>query len=321
MYERGTSVPLKSSASLFPNNLCRVRVNGTMYAGVAHKDEMNIVCPITSRDEPGRVVVAKMTSSAPSGATIMQAAWVEVHRRPFLVLATTKGVLLFDWDGSVLRHAHLLPTPPLESPFSFTKGIASLYTGYICVGIYTGEVLMFSVTDNGDVLGTEKVTLHPCPINALASLGQVLVSGDDEGGIVVSQEEEGSLSKICSIESYESPVTCIAVWSGQVLAAFLSGHLRLFNLQGQILAEVCAHACSITGLDVAQETGLAISVSEDTFVRIWQLHLSSPELPIEHKYSASEENAALCGGVFTDDLGSGYVLASYDSKELICYAM
>lgn len=42
---------------------------------------------------------------------------------------------------------------------------------------------------------------------------------------------------------------------------------------------------------------------------------------IEHKYSVSEENAALCGGVFTDDLGSGFVLASYDNKELICYAM
>lgn len=62
---------------------------------------------------------------------------------------------------------------------------------------------MFSVTDNGDVIGTEKISLHECPINALASLGQVLVSGDDEGGIVVAQEEQGSLSKTCSIESYE----------------------------------------------------------------------------------------------------------------------
>ena len=43
-------------------------------------------------------------------------------------------------------------------------------------------------------------------------------------------------------------------------------------------------------------------------------------LQIEHKYTAIEENAALSGVVFTDDLGSGYVASSYDSKELICYA-
>lgn len=73
----------------------------------------------------------------------------------------------------------------------------------LIIGMHTGEILMFSVTDSGDVVNTEKVTHHNSPINALASHGQVLVSGDDEGGIIVAQEEEGSLSKISSIDSYE----------------------------------------------------------------------------------------------------------------------
>ena len=72
--------------------------------------------------------------SVPCIGFFLQAAWVNIHGRPLLVLATTKGVLIYDWDGSVLRHAHLLPTPPPDSPFSFMKGITALSIGYICVG-------------------------------------------------------------------------------------------------------------------------------------------------------------------------------------------
>lgn len=73
---------------------------------------------------------------------------------------------------------------------------------WVAAGVHTGEVLMFSVTDNGDVVNTEKVSLHTSPITTLASHGQMLASGDDDGGVVVSQED-GSLSKICSVDSYE----------------------------------------------------------------------------------------------------------------------
>ncbi|XP_045131912.1 WD repeat-containing protein 54-like [Portunus trituberculatus] len=319
MYAKEKTVPFKSTASLMPNNLSRVRMDGKIYAGVIHKQELNVVCTANTGEEP-RVVVARMASSAPAGVTIMQAAWTDVHGRAFLVLATTKGILVYDWDGSVLRHAHLLPMPPPDSPFSFTKGIAALYTGYICVGMHTGEVVMLRVSKNGNVNGTEIVRWHSRPITALASHGKMLVSGDDEGNLVVAQEE-GTLSKTCSIDICESPVTCLAVWSGQVLAGFLSGHLKIFNmLNGRILAEVCAHARCITGLDVARDSGMVVTAGEDSFMRVWQLHPSRPDHPIEHVHSAVEENAALCGVAFTDDLGSGYIVASYDSKELICYA-
>lgn len=77
-----------------------------------------------------------------------------------------------------------------------------VYGMWVVTGMHTGEVLMFSVTDNGDVVSTEKVSLHSSPVTALASHGQVLVSGDDAGTLVVAQEN-GSLSKICSVDSYE----------------------------------------------------------------------------------------------------------------------
>lgn len=308
---------LKASASLIPNNVFTTKVEGKLYTGVVHKDQLNIVCPGSPESEP-RLVMARNPS--PTGATIMQASWVRVRGQLLLVLATTKGVLIYDWDGSVLLHAHLLPPTPPDAPFAFTKGIAALYTGYICVGVHTGEILVISVNEDGEMAAQERLRWHARPVTALASHGQVLASGDDAGDIVIAQDNNG-LTKMCSIDSYGAEVTCLAAWGGLVLAGYLSGHLRIFNLHnGQIVAEVCGHVRSITGMDVAQETGLVLTTSEDTFVRVWQLNPDT-SLPVEHKYTQSEENTALCGGAFTDHLGSGYVVTGYDRRDLICYAM
>lgn len=57
--------------------------------------------------------------------------------RILLVLATNKGVLFYDWDGSVLLYAHLLPPTPPNAPYAFTRGIAALYSGFVCVGEFS----------------------------------------------------------------------------------------------------------------------------------------------------------------------------------------
>ncbi|XP_071532416.1 WD repeat-containing protein 54-like [Panulirus ornatus] len=319
MYEREKTVLLRSSASLLPNNICRIFVNGEMYAGVLHKDEVNIVS-VTTQEVETKLVVATGAVSSTTGVTVMQASWVEVRERALLVLATTSGVFIYDWDGAVLLFSHFLPPTPPDAPYAFVRGIASLYTGYICVGTHTGEILVINVGEEGEMGIVEKVRWHARPITTLASHGQVLVSGDDAGDITIAQDNKG-LAKMCSIESYGFPVTCLATWGGNMLAGYLSGHLRIFNLEnGQIVAEVCGHVRCITGLDVARETGLVLTTSEDTFTRVWQLN-PRPDLPIEHKYSQSEENVALCGGTFTDDLGSGYVVTGYDRRDIFCYAM
>ncbi|XP_066974749.1 WD repeat-containing protein 54-like [Macrobrachium rosenbergii] len=322
MYEREKAVLLASSASMISNNVCRLSMNGKMYAGVVHRGELNVVCPSAPDTEPRRVV-AHIGSSSSIVATIMQASWVQVHDRALLVLATNAGALIYEWDGSVLLCAHLLPQPSPDAHASFCRGIAALYTGFICVGVHTGEIVVLSVeeTPNGVIEEAERVRWHSRPITALASYGKVLVSGDDAGNITICEDKEPGLSRLTSIDSYGSPVTCLATWSGMVIAGYLSGHIRLHQLQdGKIMAEVCAHVRSITAVDVAQETGYMLSASEDTYVRVWELS-NDPIKLIEHKYCSSEENAAVCGAAFSDAEGSGYVTAAYDRREIFCYAM
>lgn len=56
------------------------------------------------------------------------------------------------------------------------------------------------------------------------------------------------------------------------MCAYGSGHIRVFGTQTwSLVCEVAAHARWITAIDVALETGHFLSVSEDSFARVWQI--------------------------------------------------
>lgn len=73
------------------------------------------------------------------------------------------------------------------------------------------------------------------------------------------------------------------VWRGLVVGAYGSGHLRVFSVDHRrrevaLTIEVAAHAKWITALDIAPESGLILSVSEDSFAKVWQLSGSPDNL-------------------------------------------
>lgn len=61
-----------------------------------------------------------------------------------------------------------------------------------------------------------------------------------------------------------------------MVVAYGSGHVRLFNLtqinEPYLAVEICAHARWITAMDVAPERGYILTVSEDSFARVFQIH-------------------------------------------------
>jgi WD40 repeat protein len=62
------------------------------------------------------------------------------------------------------------------------------------------------------------------------------------------------------------------MWKDFILGAYGSGHIRIFGIQTlSLMCEVVAHARWITASDLAPDTGYFLSVSEDSFVKIWQI--------------------------------------------------
>ena len=56
---------------------------------------------------------------------------------------------------------------------------------------------------------------------------------------------------------FSSPCSSLKLWNDVIIAAYGSGHVRLFNAAtGRISAEAAAHARWITALDVTPKTGI-----------------------------------------------------------------
>ena len=71
---------------------------------------------------------------------------------------------------------------------------------------------------------------------------------------------------------FRSACTGVALTAQYIVAVYGSGHLRLFSRQsGQVRAEATAHARWITGLDLAAESGLVVTVAEDASVKVWKV--------------------------------------------------
>ena len=60
-----------------------------------------------------------------------------------------------------------------------------------------------------------------------------------------------------------------AFFLGIIVAGYGSGQMRIFSVpDGDIVAEVDAHAGWITGMDLASQTGRLVTTAEDGIVRV-----------------------------------------------------
>ena len=161
--------------------------------------------------------------------------------------------------------------------------------------------------------------------SSTTSLGPLLASGDITGDINIwsletgGREGEGeALAHRAKIGDWSGhSVSTLAVWNkfkdGVLIAAYGSGHIRLFSLPGgNIICEVSAHNGWITGMDLASASGLLLSCAEDSYVRVWQLSGRGPL--VEHWFSAPVTDCLMAGAKFLDPRGSSFCVSAYDSS-------
>ncbi|XP_013782822.1 WD repeat-containing protein 54-like [Limulus polyphemus] len=332
MYHKETSWLMNSTASALNNNLCSYKEsNDKVHFAVVHKGTVNIVTVTSSigssvsdsvkdSNPSARTISCNEASGSGATVTILQAKWVTLRSQTLLVISTLRGIQVFEMDGTVLLFWHRLETDDAEySEEMFARGIAACGQNLLCVGTHDGSVLIFSMPAESNTLNyVDKVRYHPAAISDLCGQGQTLISGDDHGNLVV-WEGSTTLKKVKELESFQSPATSIACWEELVMVGYGSGHIRLFNITTGIRrAEITAHASWITAVDIALESGLAISVSEDSFVRVWQLKKDGSPV-VSYKSSCNITNIQLCGGCFVNNLGSAFCTTGYDLNEILYF--
>uniref|UniRef100_A0A8R1XWP4 WD_REPEATS_REGION domain-containing protein n=1 Tax=Onchocerca volvulus TaxID=6282 RepID=A0A8R1XWP4_ONCVO len=328
MYELRQEILMSTgSVSHSPNNLSVFlnETKGLTLACVIHENQVatlswdqglnSFTCdnlPIKANDSDASIIVLQAKYCMPVCRTF-----------PLLVVTTSKGVMVYDVKTCKLlawNEMNDTSEPTIrEQMYRFTRGITCV-ENLIVVGSHSGELLVFRCTGENSIIFKGSVQEHDFTIVDIATcrFDDLTCSCDVSGHIAVWYKNFKSARKKFST-GHE--INCINVLRKQVIIGTFTGQLLFYStLNGQLMAEVNAHIRQINAIAVAPESAYIISVSDDTMIRLWKLHVCKPEAyRVEWQHNKRVENMPLVGVQFTNDRGSGFVVAAYDYSKLLYY--
>ncbi|GFO36909.1 WD repeat-containing protein 54 [Plakobranchus ocellatus] len=281
MFKKDKPITLKGSTSSLCNNLAAYVIadKSQLNYAVVHKSVINIACASADGTSVvGRQLICKEPSASQGLPFVIQAKWVNLPARTIFVLTSQRGIQ---------------------------------------VGSEAGAILVFDIPSKGTSVNLlDTLQKHSASICDLASEGDTLVSADELGSIIVWKLGGSSLSVVVNIRGSGWPCNSVALWNDVIVGGFASGHLRVFSAtSGAIGAEVTAHARTINAVDIAKDSGVVLSVSDDTYLRIWQLKaMNVPQ--IEYRHGECLADLQLVGGQFVDGQGKALCVTGYDSNEI-----
>ncbi|GLG99719.1 WD repeat-containing protein 54 [Gryllus bimaculatus] len=325
MYDKANKLLLVTTASAVPNNLAIQTLGKSSQSfaiGVIHGGYVNVV-PIREGEIRSKYIPCVEPGTRPRHVTttVTQVKWFCVQGTQILAITSTLGLHVYDDEGRKCLFTHSC-SDSHGSTDSFARGLALVNGERLCVGNSSGSIRIFKIpSDVSDYLHLEKLSSHNKAITDIAcnESQDIMVSADDSGCLLLWNVKD-TIECITTITGRGFPCTSIQMWKSLILAAYGSGHIRMFDFKtSRLLTEVAAHARWITGIDLAPGRGLLLSVSEDSFAKIWTI--DSEEKLILHKYTAAVENKMLVGGKFLNSYGTEFCVSAYDANDVICFSV
>jgi WD40 repeat protein len=135
----------------------------------------------------------------------------------------------------------------------------------------------------------------------------------------------------CNLQStsFRHPCTTTEIIKiGLIAVGYGCGTIRLFDPsirlpnndaedQLPVITQVSAHARCITSMSAAKDTDLLLTVSEDSWIRVWKINPTATSLV----FSYMKEDILLMGCQFITRNGSKFCTTAYDSSYITCYAI
>ncbi|XP_070612905.1 WD repeat-containing protein 54 isoform X5 [Erythrolamprus reginae] len=262
MYRRARGLALRGSSLALYNNLAVLPLPAKRLTYFASVHGASVGLLSAAADGTGcahRQLQAREGGLGPPLVT--QAAWCALPSRTLLVLASWKGIQMYEPDGSAMVYWHALDGMEASA------------------GTSTGSVLVFDVPAKGtNITLSEVLEQHGSPITDIgAELCEQpegaadLVTADDSGALCVWGSGE-AFRLITKIPAFGCSCSSVKLWNGIIAAGYGNGQICLYEAaHGTQRAQVSAHARWIYALDLAPLSGKLLSAAEDSFVRVWGL--------------------------------------------------
>mmetsp|Transcript_13019 Transcript_13019/g.45767 ORF Transcript_13019/g.45767 Transcript_13019/m.45767 type:complete len:336 (-) Transcript_13019:294-1301(-) len=262
-------------------------------------------------------------------STIMQVKVLAAGDLTIIVAGTIGGVVKI-WDAETLRLITTYTLPMRQEMQvdrqNYAKGIEIVKTsqGYsLIVGTNFGNLHVFVKEGVSFLHENVQEEVHKDPIADIATNGK---EGDltVEGCRFAVADEAGNISvwsvapliPILSFKAVGESLTAVCMRNDLVIASTMLGKILIFSQTSEALTcEISAHTRSITAICMHPTRDLVASVSEDTYINIWNLEgLDSKE--IEAIKSISVKDLMICGVQFFGDEPSNVAALGYDVEAI-----
>ncbi|XP_074605092.1 WD repeat-containing protein 54-like [Brevipalpus obovatus] len=324
MYEQCFTVPVNEPISASGPNMSVLNTVNKNYITVLHAHSVSLIDFDPSEPEKYSVAHLDDVSDSKSEDFIIQAKIFDFEPDTILIAVVTHRMIkIFQKDGFSKIYENNFsdrPKPPERSAiFGRPKGLSYFMATVFCVQP-NNTLARLVLIRNGSKI---KVKQGPCltmtenTISDLDTNGNYIASGDVSGrAVVFRQNSENDLVFWTQFDELNPfAVSTVKLYNQILLVGRSSGHIRLYDLQKKItLAEVSAHSKWIPSMDVAESSGLVISCSEDTVIRLWEL-----DNTINLHTSIRFPNLIGVGVVFMDEQGNYFAVSGYDNTKIFCY--
>lgn len=305
MYSVSRPLSLSQDVSLLYNNL------SALGNDIAYVSSNEIVIHSLLNGVSKKVPLTKK-------CTVYQASLVSMANAAvssLLVAATSEGLFIYSIDK--LESIFHLPLGNESEESHYNRGITYLDYGFICVGNSSGNVTVVKVNSkNENIQFFDNIETKPIPISCLGSSGRLVVAGNDYGD-VFGFDHHANFEKVCKFNGRGFPCTSIVTREDVVIAAFTTGHIRIYRASiNELAIEITAHGRCINGLALHPALDVVASVGEDQNMNVWSVpdfsSRSSREIDLLSSFVLA--NKKLTGVSFFNDERIGVV--AYDDDEI-----
>eukprot|EP01041_Mallomonas_annulata_P006345 gene6345-12830_t len=304
-------VPLSGSPSHQPNNL-------------SSSEQIDMIAYIRFSE----VIMTSLSGSSKkipisSRCHIYQASFVTIHDVSFLVLASSLGVQVWTIDGLEMKFFFALSAlVDSEEDGHFMRGIAHINKGYVCVGCSTGNVLVLNApsADGENIEMLHNLDASRSPITAIAASETLLVCANEAGEVIGFSVAE-AFEVMCKFPGAHFPCTSVCTREDTIIAAYSTGHIRLFRASiSELAIEVAAHSRCITALAIDPSLNVLASVSEDQYLHVWHFptFVSRENCDMDLLFTEKIDNRLLTGVAFLNNGKIG--VTAYDEDDMIIFS-
>lgn len=260
---------------------------------------------------------------------VTQIHWCTLGYINCLVVTCSEGLIVYDCDQQFKRiYTHNCEDKNMKEKYA--KGIATFECTYLCVGNSNGSIRVFGPDEEGQVVFLDRKLLHGAPITDMSSYKHNLVSCDESGCTVLSQIDCGELMIIARTKVFGGhPCTTTEMTRiGTMAVGYGCGTIRIFDpsvklVEGDaedqlpMVIQMSAHARCVTSMSAAKDSDLLLSVSEDSWIRVWKINTTTVTL----LYCYMREDTMFVGCQFMTRNGSKFCTTAYDSPYITCYTL